>query len=82
MRQWPSPEGEVSPVETDPVDMFVWDPVIGPADTSGPTSPNPMSIIGPGTAMPSLATRLNWKLAGSRDRRPVPNPDPIGVRAT
>ncbi|GAG25139.1 unnamed protein product, partial [marine sediment metagenome] len=42
-------------------DMFVWDPVIGPADSSGPTSPNPMSIVGPGTAMPSLASQLNWR---------------------
>jgi hypothetical protein len=44
------------------LDMFVWDLTIGPADGGGgDSSPNPMSIIGPGAAMPSLASQLRWR---------------------
>ena len=50
-------------------DMFVWDPVIGPADGGSRSAPNPMSIIGPGAAMPSLASQLNWRVPGDRKRR-------------
>ncbi len=45
---------------------FVWDLTIGPADGGGRSAPNPMSIIGPGAAMPSLAARLIWRTAGDR----------------
>lgn len=43
-------------------DWFAWDLTIGPADGGGCFAPNPMSIIGPGAAMPSLAATLSWKL--------------------
>ena len=43
-------------------DWFPWDLTIGPADGGGRSAPNPMSIIGPGAAMPSLAATLSWKL--------------------
>jgi hypothetical protein len=45
-------------------DWFPWDLTIGPADGGGRSVPNPMSIIGPGAAMPSLAARLNWRIPG------------------
>ena len=49
-------------------DWFVWDLTIGPADGGGRAAPNPMSIIGPGAAMPSLASRLSWKVWHDRKR--------------
>ena len=49
-------------------DWFVWDLTIGPADGGGRSAPNPMSIIGPGAAMPSLAETLNWRVPGDRNR--------------
>lgn len=67
VRQPLSPEDEFPAGKTDPADMFVWDPVIGPADSSGPSAPNPMSVIGPGTATPSLASRLNWRIPNRSD---------------
>jgi len=45
-------------------DWFAWDLTIGPADGGGRSAPNPMSIIGPGAAMPSLAATLNWNVSG------------------
>jgi hypothetical protein len=47
-------------------DWFAWDLTIGPADGGGRSAPNPMSIIGPGAAMPSLAAILNWRVPGDR----------------
>jgi hypothetical protein len=44
-------------------DMFVWEPVIGPAESTGPATPNPMSVEAPGIdASTSLAAQLNWKI--------------------
>ena len=50
-------------------DFSLTNPTLGPADTYAPTSPNPMSIIGPGAAMPSLAEMLNWRVPGDRKQR-------------
>jgi hypothetical protein len=48
-------------------EWFPWDLTIGPADGGGGRSaPNPMSIIGPGAAMPSLAEMLNWRVPDDR----------------
>jgi len=63
------PGKNAAPAEDDVpagADWFAWDPVIGPADGGGRSSPNPMSIIGPSAAMPSLAARLSWRTAGDR----------------
>ena len=58
------PAKNAAPAEDDVpagADMFVWDLTIGPADGGGRSAPNPMSIIGPGAAMPSLASQLSWR---------------------
>ena len=58
------PSKHAAPAEDDVpagADMFVWDLTIGPADGGGRSAPNPMSIIGPGAAMPSLASQLSWR---------------------
>ena len=48
-------------------DWFPWDLTIGPADGGGGrAAPNPMSIIGPAAAMPSLASQLNWRIPKRR----------------
>ena len=62
------PAKNVAPTEEDVpagAGWFPWDLTIGPAD-GGRSTPNPMSIIGPSAAMPSLAARLNWTIPGDR----------------
>ena len=47
----------------DGADFSLTKPTLGPADAYGPTSPNPMSVIGPSAVMPSLlAFTLNWNV--------------------
>jgi hypothetical protein len=41
-------------------EMWIWDPVVGRDDGGRHSSPSPMSISGPGAAVPSLASQLNW----------------------
>jgi hypothetical protein len=60
------PAKHAAPEEDDVPAWFPWDLTIGPADGGGRSAQNPMSIIGPGAAMPSLATRLNWRIPGDR----------------
>ena len=48
--------------EFDPNEMFVFQPVLGPADSSSPSAPNPMSPA-QSDPMPSLlASTLNWRV--------------------
>jgi len=43
-------------------DFWIRKPVLGPADNSRPSSPNPMSVVGPGLdTSQSLASRLHWR---------------------
>jgi hypothetical protein len=43
-------------------DFWIWSPTIGPADSSVPSTPNPMDISNPGfDAGVSLASRLHWR---------------------
>jgi hypothetical protein len=68
------PAKDAAPDESDVpagADWFPWDLTIGPADGGGRSAPNPMSIIGPGGAMPSLASRLIWKTRGDRGQPPT-----------
>ena len=50
----------------DPSEMWVWQPVLGPADSSGPSSPNPMSPSNPDPTPSLLASTLNWRVAVER----------------
>ena len=58
---------------TDPSEeMLVWQPTVGPADTTAPTCPNPMTIHAPriGTGA-SLAAQLNWRVLAETDHQQV-----------
>lgn len=55
------PAKKTSPVDAfDPNEMWVWQPVIGPADRCGPSSPNPMSPSQPDPMPSLLASTLHW----------------------
>ncbi len=67
-----APRGPVTPAppakhampedDTDPSEeMFVWKPVLGPADGMRPSTPNPMTVEAPGIdANTALAAKLHW----------------------
>jgi hypothetical protein len=67
--------------EPDPSEMFVWQPVLGPADNSGRSVPNPMSIIGPSATMPSLASRLIWRTSVDGKQRSTAREDQAAYNA-
>jgi hypothetical protein len=50
----------------DPNDMWVWQPVLGPADSGGRSAPNPMSPSNPDPMPSLLAFTLNWRVAAER----------------
>jgi len=52
----------------DPNDMWVWQPVLGPADSGGPSAPNPMSPSNPDPMPSLLASQLCWKVRHDRRR--------------
>ena len=52
--------------EFDPNEMFVFQPVLGPADSSGPSAPNPMSPSQPDPMPSLLAFTLNWNVPEAR----------------
>lgn len=53
----------------DPNEMWVWQPVLGPADSSGPSAPNPMSPSNPDPMPSLLASTLHWRVPGDRKQR-------------
>lgn len=50
----------------DPNEMWVWQPVIGPADSGGRSAPNPMSPSNPDPMPSLLASTLNWRVRVER----------------
>ncbi len=71
-----SPHGLVTPFfpakkenpadEFDPNEMFVFQPVLGPAESGGRSAPNPMSPSQPDPMPSLLASTLNWRIPGDR----------------
>ena len=57
---------ENSSDEFDPNEMYVFQPVLGPADSSGPSAPNPMSPSQPDPMPSLLAFTLNWNVPKER----------------
>jgi len=43
-------------------DWLITDIVIGPAERSGPATPDPMSVVAPSDVGLSLAARLCWRV--------------------
>ncbi len=61
----PMPPPKLAPADEPSDDMLVTEPVIGPAERSGPSIPNPMNVQ-PSDLGPSLAESLSWKVPGAR----------------
>jgi hypothetical protein len=58
----PMPPAKQAPADEPTDDMLVTEPVIGPAERSGPSIPNPMSVEAPGIDPGgSLVAELNWR---------------------
>jgi hypothetical protein len=64
----PMPPPKLAPAGEPTDDMLVTEPVLGPAEHSGPSTPNPMNVQ-PSDLGPSLAETLNWKVPGPRSPR-------------
>lgn len=47
-------------------DWFLWNLTLGPADSSGPSSPNPMSPSNPDPMPSLLASVLHWGVPAKR----------------
>jgi hypothetical protein len=67
------PLGPADDDETGPgSDFFVWRNTIGPADSTAPSCPNPMTVQAPGIDTgTSLAAQLNWRVLGKADHQQV-----------